>query len=69
MYERIIGTGNFVELNPNTVIAKKVETFRVYSEDMREVLITVPGFDAAKKYLEDDVRRMKLACGTGSCED
>lgn len=69
MYERILGTGKFVKIDMGGANFKHVEQFDIYDSMMREVLHTATGIDAAKAWLEQEVKRQRLACATGNCED
>ena len=69
MYERIIGTGRLVRVNKGTGGLRDVEQFEIYDAAMREVLHTATGMEDAKLWLECELKRERLACPTGGCED
>ncbi len=69
MYERIQGTGKFTKVDKGSGNVHQVERFDIYDAQMREVLTTVVGMDAAIQWLEQETRRERIACPTGSCED
>lgn len=58
-HERIINEG-ISQWQPNWV---------VYDQSMRVQLFASSDFNRSLKFFEQEVRREKLECSTGSCED
>lgn len=69
MYERIIASDKLWESVSPGGVKTKLPYQDIYSADLREILHTEKTFEDAKAWLERELKRERLACPTGGCED
>lgn len=69
MYERIQGTGIIQRVHIGAGLYQDTEMFDIFDESMRHVLHTSVGIAAARAWLDNELKRERLSCLTGRCED
>ena len=69
MYDRIIASDKLWEHVNHSGFKTKLPYQDIYSADLREILHTEKTFEAAKAWLERELKRERLACPTGGCGD
>ena len=69
MLERIIASDKLYEHINSAGFKTMLPYHDIYSADLRDVVHTEKTFEDARKWLERELKRERLACPTGGCED